>query len=477
MGKHYVAAWIVNIAIILMVLLKEFFVLQLVFTLFGAMVIFVIALRCYGNGKLHDDESRGVGRTMLGLAALLACCGMSYSLNCRRSSRPFTVDGIRWAQGVLCQDSSITRKGGTLFNVNVRKVRNDFIEATASENISVYIRDVQYRGIYGDEVEFYGLIKSDDIDLYFAESCSIIKRSPFSSLRARLLASAEKRIMTVTNRFRDDVDLAAKGLAMKLFFARNIADVDDELQPLVSKTGLAFVFALSGMHLNVIASLIRRLLRKRTTAIKSGVVAFVLVTAYFAFASRSASFVRAYLMFLLSFVFPSDFLILLPVAFLLQNIFFPLTVASVSFDYSYLATCGILLLHKPISIALRMCVGKALSRYFSLGLSAVLLSAIAGLSMNGEFVAMSLIIGPIAALLASGFVVLALFLIAFRKSIIFSYVARYLYLAMGKVLELGALSSFDVGWAGYVCVALAVLLVFAVALLRARPETRRSRCD
>ncbi len=471
MRKQYVATLALNAAIVLMILLKECLVLQLAVCFLGTMCILAIASR--NDVKPHDDESQVARRMMLALAALLLCCGLSYSHNCRMSSRPFAIDGVRWAQGTLCQDSSVTRKGGTLLNVNIRKVRNDFIEASASVSIAVYVRDAQYRGIYGDLVELHGLKRSDDDDLYFADSCLVIKRNPLSSLRARLLTSAEKRIMTVTNRFRDDVDLAAKGLAMKLLFARSIADIDDELRPLVRKTGLAFVFALSGMHLNVVASLIRRFLRRRTTAVKSGVVAVILVAAYFAFASRSASFIRAYLMFLLSFAFPCGFLISLPVAFLMQNVFFPLTVASVSFDYSYLATCGILLLHKPISIALRMRVGKTISGYFSLGLSAVLLSAVVGLSSNGEFVAMSLIVGPIAAVLASCFIVLAMFLVAFRKSSFFSHVARYLYLAMEKALELGAGISFDTGWMGYVCVALAVLLVFVVALSKALPKAGR----
>ena len=472
MMRYRVSIVALNIAVVLLVFFKRSLVLQACAVLLGIVVVWVLPRFCCGSGAsgsvshgVSKDAAGKFGRSMALVFAVAVLCGLVYSCNCFRSSRPFSIGEINRISGTLCQDSSVTRKGGCLYSVKAQVIGNGFIESTASRIVSVYVRDSDWRGAYGDAVEFFGVSESDGDGLYFADSCRLVRRSSVSDLRVRALAFAERRIMTMTNRFRSDEDASARGMAMKLLFGRNAVEFDDDVRESIGATGLAFVFALSGMHLNVVAAIILRISRRRLTMVKSNIVTVLIVSAYFMIASRSASFVRAYLMFLLSHVFSDDRKLLLPLGFLLQNVLFPMTVVSISFDYSYLATCGIMLLGRPVSVAFAMRVPKILAGYFSFGFCAVSFSAAVGLAESSGFMPMSLLIGPVAGAMASVFMVLAACFVAFPRSAVLSFLARYLHLIMKRILVFCAGLSADLGLSGFLCVVLIVAMFLSLAVL------------
>jgi competence protein ComEC len=143
------------------------------------------------------------------------------------------------------------------------------------------------------------------------------------------------------------------GLALALLLG--IKDnLDTELAVMYRNAGLAYILALSGMHLAILAALITFLLKKPLGLKASAICGAVIIILYCFLVGSMPSLNRAAMMYLLGVLavlgaLPKKPMSILSLSFIIQIIVTPSAGSSISFILSYLALVGILIIGKSLS--------------------------------------------------------------------------------------------------------------------------------
>ncbi|MBQ3425328.1 MAG: DNA internalization-related competence protein ComEC/Rec2 [Clostridia bacterium] len=140
---------------------------------------------------------------------------------------------------------------------------------------------------------------------------------------------------------------------MQALVLGNRSMLSDELRTAMSRSGVAHLISISGLHVTVLAGLLAFILSLFMPRRIASVAAAALLIPYGAMIGFTASFTRALVMFaVLSFApiagLPSDPVTRLCAALLGWLLVDPLSIADAGFVLSYSATAGILLLMSPL---------------------------------------------------------------------------------------------------------------------------------
>ena len=236
--------------------------------------------------------------------------------------------------GVKAIEDGAVKKGGMYgFPAVLRYVYDGYgVYASASGEVYVYSNKEEVRA--GDSLRCTGLFTSSS--LFIAESVITVNTSPFRDLRKSAEAILRKRLSALEEEERN--------LALMLLLAMT-DDGESLVTELGRKKGVSHVFALSGMHLSLIASFLLPPLSFLMGKKRGEYVLLVFLFLFTFLSGFRASLLRALLFRILITLFPSseegDVFLL---TFLLHAAFFPESLMRAGAVFSYLSVAGMFLL-------------------------------------------------------------------------------------------------------------------------------------
>lgn len=191
--------------------------------------------------------------------------------------------------------------------------------------------------------------------------------------RVSSLLIHEKQSLFHLANWRFDIQNAYKQLLQKLFaqsrsveFLRGLitGTYDDPMLTLeLSSLGLQHIMAVSGLHFSILANFLYLILQIWCSFRWKNLIAFLLLTFYFLFVGASPSIERAWItisLYLIGNVLHKKATPLnsLGVALLVQTCFQPLSIFEIGFQFSFLATAGILLGYEVVDTFLGKITNK-----------------------------------------------------------------------------------------------------------------------
>ena len=169
------------------------------------------------------------------------------------------------------------------------------------------------------------------------------------------------------------------GLALALLVG--IRDnLDSGLTAAYRDAGIAYVLALSGMHLAIIAAVIAFLLKKPLGLKAASITGAVIISLYCLFVGPMPSLIRSAIMYLLGVIavlgaLPKKSIPILSLAFLIQIIVMPSSGNTISFMLSYLALLGILITSRHVVCIFRGLIPDFVLQPFAMSVGAFLATA------------------------------------------------------------------------------------------------------
>lgn len=257
---------------------------------------------------------------------------------------PPGLKNITAVEGVLKGDGRLISGGSYLYDLSVTRIvcGNLFMEYPAE--ITVFARGEKF--FWGESVCFEKVRPGRDGSSFSAgKASSAGVPGPFFRLRKRGVACFTEKINRVFGR--------ESSLAEALFLG-NRDHLPVEIRDKFRMAGLSHVLALSGMHLGIISFFVFFLARRVAGPVPSLIAVNVINVLYLLLAGISPSLFRAVLMFFIVSLGKmtgrkTDLLQVLFFAYSVSLMIFPSYFFSISFQLSFLALAGILILTKPLA--------------------------------------------------------------------------------------------------------------------------------
>ena len=219
------------------------------------------------------------------------------------------------------------------------------------DKFSLKARVKRPMGKFNDfDFDYKSYLKSSKIDyILYEESLSIKSRSKLGELKELFRAHTLKSLSYLNDKNKN---------TMASILLANTDYMDPNLKDNYRQAGISHILAMSGLHIGVLFVLINFILKKLSLSkkLRFGITAF-LIFFYIYLSSMPFGALRAYIMILITFYsFISKrkidkFDALLTSAILIL-IFNPYAILSASFLLSFFSVAGILLLYRPIYLAL-----------------------------------------------------------------------------------------------------------------------------
>ena len=241
--------------------------------------------------------------------------------------------------------------------INERKVRGKASVTLNSEDISYYIIET------GDNISFMANVKRNKLDPYDSYSAysfrsglyytaDIISIENRSEGRLRVNERIKLRIYNII--FSSVHDEQSKGMAYA-FLIGSREYMSQDMKYIVTSSGIAHIFAVSGMHIGILAGAVFYLLRSFKVNIKYNIIATTIVLLIYAYiCGFPPSVNRAVLMCVMVMYGRvigrrNDLLSIISLSAIILLIVNPINLFNLSFMLSYGAVFGIVLLYKPIA--------------------------------------------------------------------------------------------------------------------------------
>jgi competence protein ComEC len=261
------------------------------------------------------------------------------------------TERITAVEGVLLEDPRIISSGNVMVTLTLRKCAAEGgIRASAKGEIVVFFPQVSGEKIKefgrGASVFAEGRLRKTDRSrfsssgwTFSASSMHIVKPAPSIE---RLRTNIRQHL---TRRF-SDKSWGGLSLALLVGIKDNL---DTNLTVLYRNAGVSYILALSGMHLAVIAAIIAFLLKKPLGVKTASIAGVIFICLYCFIVGPMPSLNRSALMYMLGVVtilgaLPKKPLYILSLSFLIQIIITPAAGNTLSFNLSYLALAGILII-------------------------------------------------------------------------------------------------------------------------------------
>lgn len=200
------------------------------------------------------------------------------------------------------------------------------------------------------DFDYRAYLKSNKIDyILYEESLSIKSRSKLGELKELFRDHTLKSLSYLNDKNKN---------TMASILLANTDYMDPNLKDNYRQAGISHILAMSGLHIGVLFALINFILKKLSLSKKFrfGITAFLIFT-YIYLSSMPFGALRAYIMILITFysfiskrkIDKFDALLASAIFILIFN---PYAILSVSFLLSFFSVAGILLLYRPIYLAL-----------------------------------------------------------------------------------------------------------------------------
>jgi competence protein ComEC len=352
-----------------------------------------------------------------GILAVAAAVGFSLGIAARQTVPDHAVMGfpaerVRAVSGVLLEDPRSLQGGSGLGVLRLSlSVAEGGFRASARGNVTVFfpadsiprLREFG-RGseIYADGVYYVGRRGP----VFNASSVHIVKPAPaLEQLRTSLR-------MILLDRFQSQAPPVWGSLASALLLGVR-DDLDVDLSEGFRNSGVAYILALSGMHLAIISSVLAFLLRRPLGIRWASLVGAIFIICYVFVAGSQPSLVRAAIMYLIGTFalwgfLKKNTLSVLSMAFIIQLLFQSETGISLSFILSYLAMAGILILGQPLRNLFRGRLPELLSGSLSVSLGAFIATSPVVAFFFGSLRPVGILVGLIVVPLTSLFMVFAM---------------------------------------------------------------------
>ncbi len=298
----------------------------------------------------------------------------SYNAPCDKAT-------VVFIEGTLVTDSTYSDSGTLVLTLLLTKVGNSFsntFEGTTGVSEVVALATERAFLSVGTKVHLTGHFSGD---FFIVTSMKVLKKGLLSHVREALILLLEKR-------------LNLNSLGMLLLLGRS-EDLPQKITESAAACGCIHVLALSGMHLNILASGVERLFGKNKL---SKVLASILVFVFIFIAGPKPSLIRAAIMYFLSFL-GAD--VAVCVAFFLQLVFTPYVFLSLGNAFGYVAVFAILSVSPFIHWYLKSCLGQNLGVLIGTTTGVLILSAPLQLLLDNCWYPQAIFAGPLAAFLAA----------------------------------------------------------------------------
>lgn len=320
------------------------------------------------------------------IAFIIAICS-SHTLLALNSSGAQDRSGVRLIGEVsdmteFSQNGRVDSDIGIIYLQNVRVYDEEGNVTKYKGKVKTFMSlsarpDKSYR--IGDTLELYGSIKRDELSAKDSYSVASYNNGVRYTIRAESTIAVEQGkpplFAKIKIAVKDGLMLKAKGESANFIYAMLFGDssaLSKDLKTNFSKVGAAHIFAVSGLHIGIIAAIIF-FFTKRLKEYKRFIILSLILIGYAFICGFSPSVVRAVAMisiFMLSRLFGlrNDSISTLSVAACVLLIFNPINLFDLSFLMSFLAVIGIIFFAKPIKNSMSYLPQK-LSTMLSLSIS------------------------------------------------------------------------------------------------------------
>lgn len=366
------------------------------------------------------------------LSWLLVFCTLSYN------KEPFFLlktESVSRISGRLTKDMTYTKTGKIFAVVRLKEVYDDRrgIASSANGVVNVLVTHAKTEGLSGEDVEFS--ITGYKDGLFLASNATLLEtRNIAKKWRFAILSDMKSRLMHIEHSKNSTVSWYARRLSSLLLFADSL-DEDFPLKNKGASLGLAHIFALSGMHLNLIASALTFLLMFFLPKRKVKFIVLPFLAFYAFLVGSSPSLIRAFLMRAVVVIFPSLSPYALFLSLLIQTILFPESVITVSFAFSFISTASLITAFSFFRFVLSSLFSNRISFMLSQGVSALVFSSPLSISLFGAWSLGGVFLTSFATLLVSANMIGGVLLIVFRHSFLASILLDSSYFLFDKMMD------------------------------------------
>lgn len=310
---------------------------------------------------------------------------------------PETFSKVTALEGTLKSDSRRTKGGNCIYDLEIERVVMQSITQEVKLSATVFARGG--KGFWGDSVRFDKVRLSKDGKSFSAGRLTVHgSTNHFFAIRRNVVEAFTAKIQEVYGR---------KSYLAEALLTGSRDNLDPVLKEQFRRAGVSHVLALSGMHLGIIALFVFFIVRRLAGPRLSLFIVNIVNILYLFLAGISPSLLRAVIMFFLVSLakmlgYRAHLMRILIFAFSVILMAFPIYFFSLSFQLSFLALAGILLLTNSVSFHLGRMLPQPLADGVSCSISAMIFTAPVTLCTFGVVypigIITSLVISPLMAL-------------------------------------------------------------------------------
>ena len=283
---------------------------------------------------------------------------------------PQSLSKVTALEGVLKGDARRTARGSYIYELKLEKVEMQNIVQDMRRTVTVFAS--AGKGFWGDAVRFEKVHLGKDGASFSAKKVEHLgSRNTFFAIRRAAVQAFTDKIQLVYGK---------KSFLAEALLTGSRDNLDPMLKDQFRRAGVSHVLALSGMHLGIIALFVFFIVRRFAGPRLSILAVNAVNVLYLLMAGISPSLLRAVIMFALVSLGKLmgarvNLLRVLVFTFSLSLMIFPEYFFSISFQLSFLALAGILLLTTPIAGSLGHFMPELLATGIACSLAAVIMTA------------------------------------------------------------------------------------------------------
>lgn len=365
--------------------------------------------------------------------------------------------------GKLVKDSLRTNNGRNLYSVKITSVENTTkgIKASSSGVVSITMPYTAEVLKYGQQASFY--VKNYKNGMYSAYKMKKGKTSFIVKLRSALYEDIYDRIR-VLNKIDNSVSAYySRNLASMLLLGSG--DSEESIKKDAALIGLAHIFALSGMHLMLIANAIKKICKLFFPPHIVSLINSLILCIYVFIIGPLPSLIRAFFMYILSENFKKIKPYLLFISVILQSLFFPYTITSLAFKLSYVCVWALYTFNIFMSYSFSYPLIRGFSPLLASSVTAVLFSSPVSIRNFGYWSPLGIVLSPFIMILCVVCMLGGVFNILFCPSDIGAFLMKYSYIAVKFIIDFFIKKAPQFSWGAYVILILIIIFLFVLKTL------------
>ncbi len=378
---------------------------------------------------------------------------VSFVLDVTLTRHSYTEESAAYIGAVAIEDGSVKKRGMYGFPAALA-FSYDGSEIYSSSKGEVYIYSSKENVRAGDKLIARGYFSGPSF--FISDSIRVVEKAFMRDVRKKAEGFIRKRLAML--------DEGSANLSLMLLLAIS-DDGDSDLSKLSREKGVTHVFALSGMHLGMIASLLLPFLSPFIGERRARKV-ILLPLLFFTFLSGfRASLLRALILRSLFTIFPeSDEGEIFALTFIIHASLFPESLIRAGAVFSYISVAGMFMLSRKMEERSERLTGFTFSHTLT-SISCLIFTIPYSYYLFSSYSLSGLIFAPLVNFLVTIYMALSLLFLFFP---LFPFLLDFVYSGIEKVLSLNFLShSFD-DLKYYFILLFAFLFLYAATSLKSR---------